>query len=416
MTASAQPALRIAADRLLGLGAMTGFARPFSRAAVSLGTGFIALGAAVVFGLRACYELVWLAVHWQDLPRHLPIVIAWIVLLVVVAVALIAAQLTDGRLSDRMFTLYLGGVATAIALDVAAIWPLHDIGRYSTAAVAAGMSLVAIITLRRLRDILLTVVAIAVVLVALMAINTRPTTEGYATQLMALSFSLLPPVIAMVMVAGFRRLVQVQLDRVLVQSTVSAPPLAVGMMASDELARLDLAAEELLDAVADGTVGLPLPPHTASVAASLATELRLHLIEGRRKTWLYHAITESELLGKSVTLVDRASLAGLLDPRQRDGLLTTAWLLISETTSNRRRGATPRTVRIVLGPQGTESRTDGLLRIPITITTTEISRNRVDPVTWNAIRRVGHYTDSSHRSNLRIVIECLVVNPMEQRQ
>lgn len=415
MTAPAQPSLRIAVDRLRGLGAITGFARPFSRAAVSLGTGFIAIGAAVVFGLRACYELAWLAAHWQDLPQHVPIVIAWIVLLIVVATVLATSQLTDGRLSDRMFVVYLGGLATAIALDVVAIWPLHDIGRYSTAAVAAGMSLVAIITLRRLRDVLVTVVAIALILIALMSINTRPAPEEYAAQLMALSFALLPPVIAILMMSGFRRLVQVELDRVLVQSTVSAPPLAVGMMASDELARLDLAAEELLDSVADGTVTLPLQPDTASIAASLATELRLHLIEGRRKTWLYHAITESELLGKSVTLVDRTSLAGLLDPRQRDGLLTTAWLLISETNRTHRRRETARSVRIVVGPRGGESREDGLLRIPITITTTAISRNRVDPVTWNAIRRVGRYTDSSHRSNLRVVIECLVVNPMEQR-
>ena len=116
--------------------------------------------------------------------------------------------------------------------------------------------------------------------------------------------------IGVVIVEAFRRLVQVELDRVLVQSTVSAPRFAVGMLASEELARLDFAAEELLDSIATGTTPLPLTPKTASVAASLATELRLHLIEGRRETWLYHAVSESEMLGRSVTLIDKSSLAG----------------------------------------------------------------------------------------------------------
>jgi hypothetical protein len=72
-------------------------------------------------------------------------------------------------------------------------------------------------------------------------------------------------------VRGFRRMVQQELDRVLVQSTVSAPRFAVGMLASEELARLDLAAEDLLESVATGRTKLKLDPKTASVAASLAT-------------------------------------------------------------------------------------------------------------------------------------------------
>ena len=61
-------------------------------------------------------------------------------------------------------------------------------------------------------------------------------------------------------------MVQLELDRVLVQSTISAPRFAVGMLASEELARLDLAAEDLLDSVATGRTQLPLKPKTASIA------------------------------------------------------------------------------------------------------------------------------------------------------
>jgi len=48
-----------------------------------------------------------------------------------------------------------------------------------------------------------------------------------------------PPVVAAAIVAIFRRIVGAELERVLVQSTVSAPRFAVGMLASEELARLE---------------------------------------------------------------------------------------------------------------------------------------------------------------------------------
>jgi hypothetical protein len=184
------------------------------------------------------------------------------------------------------------------------------------------------------------------------------------------------------------------------------------MMASEELARLDLAAEKLLDSVANGSTKLPLTPKIASTAASLATELRLHLIEGRRETWLYHAITESDLLGKSVTLTDKGSLAGLLDPVQRDGLLSTAWLFVTDTV---KRGA-KNSVHITIAPStsvvapGFEDK----VAIGITITSSGVIRNRIDSSTWEAIAKVGNYTDSTEDSSVRLDIECLVDNPADQ--
>jgi hypothetical protein len=206
--------------------------------------------------------------------------------------------------------------------------------------------------------------------------------------------------------------VQLELDRVLVQSTVSAPRFAVGMLASEELARLDLAAEQLLDAVATGRTELPLSPESASVAASLATELRLHLIEGRRETWLYHAITESELLGKAVALTDRGSLAGLLDPTQRDGLLSGVWLIVSDSAKSK----APRTVQLTIGPRATtnERLSGNRIAVPIVITTTNLPRNRVDPAIWDSIGKMGRYGDATQNGSLRLDITCLVDNPADR--
>lgn len=377
----------------------------------SLGTGFIGIGAAVVFALRAIYGFVWFLGLWEKYPDPMLALASWIVLLTVVVMAFIVARVVGDYLPDWVFIVFLLGLGVSIALDFIAIWPLHDIGRNATASVTAGMALIVVVTLRRTVDMIIAVSLVGVAFVTAIALNSSLTPEDLAPQVTTLAFAVLPVVIGIVVVSGFRRLVQVELDRVLVQSTVSAPRFAVGMLASEELARLDLAAEELLDSVATGKVKLPLDPKTASTAASLATELRLHLIEGRRETWLYHAITESDLLGKSVTLTDKGSLAGLLGDQQRDGLLSTAWLLLSDSGSK-----VPRTVQLTVGPATTSVETDEgrKITIPIVITTTGVQRNRVDPATWDAIRKVGQYSDSTQNSSLRVEIECLVDNPADQ--
>ena len=380
----------------------------------SLGTGFIGIGAAVVVALRSIYGFAMFLglLSSNSYPSVAPAFAAWGVLLLTMAATFITARVIGDHLPNWAWGLFLAGLAVSVGLDLFAVWPLHDIGRMATAASTAGFALTGAITLRRTGDIVVSTAVLGVILTAAMIVNTTPSVDNIAAQVSALAFTILPPIIGVTIIRGFRRLVQVELDRVLVQSTVSAPRFAVGMMASEELARLDLAAEELLDSVSTGKTKLPLDPKTASVAASLATELRLHLIEGRRETWLYHAIAESDLLGKSVTLTDRASLAGLLDPQQRDGLLSMAWLLVSDTS---KRGPS-KTVDLVVGP--TAATVDPALgrkiTIPIIVTTTGVARNRVDPATWEAIRKVGQYSDSTHNSSLRVAIDCLVDNPADQ--
>jgi len=378
----------------------------------SLGTGFVGVAAAVLVSFRAIYGLMWLVVQWDSYPDPLPAAIAWGVLVVLIVATIITVHVINGQLPHWMFALFLTVLAGVIALDLYAVWPLHDMGNHATAAVAAGMTLLLIITVRPSADIIIALSAIGVALGAAVAINVPFDFDTLAPQITMVGFAVLPTVIGLTLIQNFRRLVQVELDRVLVQSTLTAPRFAVGMMASEELARLDLAAEKLLDSVANGSTALPLEPKIASTAASLATELRLHLIEGRRETWLYHAITESDLLGKSVTLTDKGSLAGLLDPVQRDGLLSTAWLFVTDTA---KRGA-KNSVHITIAPSTTvlAPGSEDQVAVGISITSTGVSRNRIDASTWEAVAKVGSFTDSIENSSVRLDIECLVENPADQ--
>lgn len=383
--------------------------RQASARGASLGTGYLGVGASVLAALQGLYGLTMFVSHSGDYPNLLPAVAAWLLYALALAGVAVAISTRGEHMPNWMYATFLLALAGVVALDLVAIWPLHNVGAYATASASTGFGLIAALTLRRGREILAAVAVLAVVFIAAILLTTRLTSTTIPAQLILVAISVMPALFGLYVVRRFRRIVQLELDRVLVQSTVSAPRFAVGMLASEELARLDLAAEELLESVSSGRTRLPLTPKTASTAASLATELRLHLIEGRRETWLYHAITESEQLGKSVTLVDRGSLAGLLGPKQRDGLLAAVWLLVSDPSKT-----TP-TATLTLGPvTAIPSIGSNTITVPLIIATTDIARNRVDPATWDAIGKVGRFIDSTHNSSLRVEIECVVINPADQ--
>lgn len=381
-----------------------------------LGSAFLALGAAIFVVLRLAYGLAWFALSWDQYAYPLAAAVAWAVLVATAVATILGTRLGSERMPTWAFLLVVAGLATSIFLDMAATWELHPLGSALTAATAAGAVLLLVVTHRGAIEVLTTAGLIGAALAVCMFLATPPgspfTVDVIAPQLAAITFAVLPALIGVLLVHTYRRMVQQELDRVLVQSNISAPRFAVGMLASEELARLDLAAERLLDSIATKKTPLPLAPKTASIAASLATELRLHLIEGRRETWLYHAISESEMLGKSVSLIDKSALAGLLDPAQRDGLLAAAWLLVSDT---RAKATSHRAVTIQVGPLDPTAtdRTDRKLVVPITITTSGISRNRTDPAIWAALGRVGRYSDTTEGGSLRVDIETLVDNPAD---
>jgi len=383
--------------------------RQASARGASLGTGYLGVGASVLAGLQGVYGIGMFVSHAGDYPNIIPAAAAWAVYVLALAGVTTTIATRGEQMPDWLFGTFLLALAGVVAFDLIAIWTLHDVGRYATAASSAGFGLLAAITLRRSRELLAAAATLGVVLLVAVILTTTLTPANIPAQVLLIAVAVMPVVFGIYIVRRFRRIVQLELDRVLVQSTVSAPRFAVGMLASEELARLDLAAEELLESVATGRIKLPLSPKTASTAASLATELRLHLIEGRRETWLYHAITESEQLGRSVTLADRGSLAGLLAPHQRDGLLAAVWLLVSDQSK-----ATP-TAQLTIGPvtviPDPGSKT---ITVPLLITTTAVPRSRVDPATWDAIGKVGRFLDSTHNSSLRVEIECIVMNPADQ--
>ncbi len=343
------------------------------------------------------------APQYPDLPFTLA---AWGVLLVTLVTALVLRFRLPDLLPNWLFAAALVLWAAVVGLDVVgtaspSAWiPL-------TAAAAVGPALLLCVPVRPARDVVIATAVLGLVLAGVLLFRSMGDLQMLGPGIATVAIAIAPPLVGMQIVRSLSTLVQLELDLVQVQSTVSSPGYAVGMMASEELARLDLAAERLLDGVATGRTALPLDQATADAAASIATELRLHLIQGRKETWLYHAVTESALLGPTVTLTDPDGLAAGLTRDQRDGLLTAVWLLISDPV---RSGAgQARTLSLDIeraaGPQvAAGSAVASGATMAIVITTTGVPRNGVDPAAWQAIRKVGRHAESFSDSALRIEI------------
>lgn len=385
----------------------------------SLGTGFLGFAATVVAVLLLLFDVARFAGLWPSYHAQGFAAGAWLLLAALLVVLALAARTAGDVLNPFVTIGIVVGLGVVVLLDASAAWAGHDLGRQLTAAPATGFVLLAMVGVRSGRSITLAAGMLGVALVVLVAVSEFEAPlppAGLADAVAMIARGVVPPIVAAWIVHVFRRIVSRELERVLVASTVSAPRFAVGMLASEELARLDLDAEQLLDAVATGRSRLPLNPASAQAAAELATELRLHLIEGRRQTWLYHAISESELLGRTVTLSDSESLAGLLDPKQRDGLLQAVWLMLGDSPERSRRSATRVAVEITVGPaRPLEGRGRGRsMHVPIVVQTTGVARGRVDPATWDAMRKVGRHTDSGRGGNLSVEIDCVVDRPAER--
>ena len=381
--------------------------RQAAKPGASLGAGYLGLGAAVLAAIEAVAGLVFFVVRLPEYSDPWLPGAAW-GLYLVAAVGVGLSLMTYGeRLTGTAFGLICAVLACVVTLDFVGIFPEHDIAHTASASIAAGFALLPVATLRPAREVAGAIGVLGLAFVAAAVLSTPITSDTLPGMVSMLALVVVPPSIALYVVHRFRQLVQRELDRVLVQSNVQAPQFAVGMLASDELARLDLAAEKLLDAVANGSDPLPLSDASASVAASLATELRLHLIEGRRETWLYHAITESDHLGRSVSVADPQSLAGHLTPAQRDGLLQALWQMVGDGRTNH--PGVP-VVSVTLGPVGSDGHpvSDERMDVPIVFESRGVPRRRLGPTAWSALHRIGPYTDSVRDGVLHVVSHCVV--------
>lgn len=328
---------------------------------------------------------------------------AWIALAVVLAGGVVSRLFTP-RMPVWVYLALFTALAVPVGLDVVATWGLLHLGITPTAAPAAAILLMPVTTLRGRRAPVAVAAAIGG-LIALLSLAQLPTAGPNVVEGLAIAvWAVLPVVLSAIAVDGFRRLVGRELDLSLVQSTIATPRSAVGMRASEELARLDFDAEALLEDVGSGRLPIPLPTESALRAGQLAAKLRVRLIEGRSDTWLRHAVTESAYLSRRVTIDDPDGVAGLLSPAQRDGLLLGLWLLAGERRPRHASGVAV----VVRVRTDAHDHDDSVAVLAIEIEVTGVARRHLDPAMWDALGNVGAYEVISGSESIRIELVCPV--------
>ncbi|ROR82359.1 hypothetical protein SAMN06295974_3253 [Plantibacter flavus] len=383
--------------------------RTIDRQRSSLGTTQLGIGLSVSGVILVVYAAIRFVGSVHHYPRPLLSVVAWLLLTAAIASTFLMLRRSAFHLSDRLFVALLIQLVVVAALDLASVWSRDAVGVYPTAAAAVGGVLLAIVTLRPVRDIAAATVVLGLMLVGSILTITRTQTATLGAELLFAAVAVVPPLIACAIVSQYRRIVRLELDRVMVASTVASVRDALGFFDSEELVTLDLEAEELFVGVADGSVDLPLSPELAARASRLATELRRHLMSEGKESWLEHAFQESSVLSDRATLRDPERLATYLATDQRDGLLSAVWLLLGEADAQSARAV------LTLGPVDRSERPgrSGALVIPIVLEAVGVQRAKVDPAVWEALGRVGSSTDTYQKSRIRIEIDSTVDNPAE---
>ncbi|WP_066040193.1 hypothetical protein [Herbiconiux solani] len=396
--------------RRLGPGAVDAVRQDIERDS-RLGVGYLGIGAVIVGVILIVRGLVSFAWTWPANDLRLVSLAGWFVVVLAFAAALLLARRNRGMLSSAAFLGILAADAVALALDYAALIGSPSPADYVTTGIGVGATLLACVTLRPIRTLIAATVGLGAVSVAGIAVLAVLGVADPAVGVAQLVLTIVPAVAGIVVVRSFGGLVQRELDRTVAESAINAPRYGLGLLASTELALLDLAAEELLQDVATGKAPLPLERSLATTASSLATDLRRVLVAGRRETWLHHAITESEYLGPVVTLEDHDGLAAYLGPGQRDGLISALWLIVDES------GRYTPGIDLGIGRPGARSRPapDGRMVLPIAISIGGLPRRRVDPAVWSALSRVGQYSVEARTGRLRVSVDAHVVVPDASR-
>jgi hypothetical protein len=326
---------------------------------------------------------------------------AWIALAAIVGIGVLA-RLVGRNLPSWLYVLLLVGLVVPLWLDISATMGLLHHGVTPTAAAAAGAVLMPVAAVWGTRVAVTAAGVIAALLAALALVQTGSAGAYTVVGVAVAASAIVPVLLVAVAIGGFRRLVGLELDLSLVQSTIGTPRSAVGMRASEELAQLDFDAETLLEDVGSGRIAIPLPTDAAERAGTLAARLRVRLLEGRTDTWLRHAVMESAYLSELVTVDDPGGCAGLLSQGQRDGLLLALWLLVAE----RPKSAAPPMSVLVTCREAHDDAVDATA-LDLSIEVQGLARRRVDPATWDAIGSVGVHGVMTRAEGFRVDIACV---------
>ena len=266
-------------------------------ARTSLGTGFLGIAATIMAVLLLCFDIGRFAFEWRTYPSPGFAALAWLLLAGLLVGLAFASRSAGDTLSPWIGGALMGGLGGVVALDALAVWGGGDLARDLTAAPATALVLLAMVGVRSSRSIILAAGGLGLVLAVLVLASWAGSTRARGRPRVRRRDDGRPRGAA----AGGRGPDRARLPadgqqrarpRARAVHGLRAPRFAVGMLASEELARLDLAAEDLLDVGRDRPHRAPARPEDR-VGRGVSSPPSCACTSSRAagETWLYHAVT-----------------------------------------------------------------------------------------------------------------------------
>ena len=161
--------------------------------------------------------LLWrFGAQWSGYPEHATVLLAWLLCITTATVALVVGSRRPSSLPKWIFPATVASGAVIVAVDMVASWGGNVNNVYLTAAPAVGALLLGFVTVYETRPILAATGVLGIALTVYGLVQDRIDPNSMAADIVVVALAVIPPLLGVFVVRTFRRMVQLELDLVLV--------------------------------------------------------------------------------------------------------------------------------------------------------------------------------------------------------
>ncbi|UFS57565.1 hypothetical protein [Subtercola endophyticus] len=371
----------------------------------SVSAGYLGLAFTALAGFVLARGLASLAWSWSDQPGRWLSLVAWALIVLAFATAVLAARMSGGVLPARFSHLVLAAGVLAVVAD---LWSFAlgdgSASLYPTAPIGLGACLFVCLPYQPLRRSVVGAGILAATGVVTVTLGWSIDASSLSTVVTAFLLGLTPVAAGISMIHATDRHLATRIDQAVTESLFAVPALGHSVLAVSDLRRLDADSERLLTEVAHLPADQPIDASMATAAGVLGDALRHALTLDHTQTWLQIAVGESDALTRAVRIDDPLALAARLDPERRRTLLALVWLCVATAPAASAAIATGATSGApVAQPTLQLTFIDSPAAVVFTLVSTH--RQPIDPAVWPMFVQLGRHTADLAAGRMLVAIE-----------